>query len=147
MMTSRSIVRVVSLLLCGMGVGCATTFAKDTNRQPAASQHAAYVTGTLILKLKPEAGKTLDVALQSTQAPMRSGLAWLDALNQRYGVTKIEPLFSHQPAPTLQHIYKLTMRNGTDVTRAAAGYERQPDVLYAQPDYLATTQRGDTRLP
>jgi len=144
---SRAIARVVSLLLCGMVVGCATTFAKDANDQPHASQQATHVAGTLILKLKPEASKALDATLQSGQSSTMTGLAWLDTLNARYGVTKIEPLFPHQPPATLQHIYKLTMRNGTDVTRAAAGYERQPDVLYAQPDYLATTQRGDTRLP
>lgn len=164
----RAITRVMSLLLGGMVVGCSTTFAKDASRQAMTPQQAAYVPDTLILKLTPDAGKALDTALQSTQAPMPSGLAWLEALNTRYGVTTIAPLFPHQsdveeikrkyperarrapggaPLPPLNYVYKLTLAPDADVLHAAADYGAQPDVEYAQPDYLATTQQGGATLP
>ena len=53
--------------------------------------------GELIVTLTPEAGGRVEVALTAGQAPMATGLAWFDHLNARYGVTRIDALFPHQP--------------------------------------------------
>jgi len=96
-----------------------------------------------------------------------TGLAWLDELNARYGVTKIEPVFSQTldphtiqrrypqrtkrappgaTIPSLAYVYKLTLQQDTDLRQAIADYSAQPDVTYAQPNYLATTQ-GSGPMP
>ncbi len=49
--------------------------------------------------------------------------------------------------PRLQYVYKLTMSHKANITEAAADYARHPDVEYAQPNYIATTQKGTTVPP
>ena len=121
----------------------------------------SYATGELIVKLAPEAGAVLDEALEANRPLTSIGLAWLDALDQAYGVSAIEPLFPHQVdpetirekyperakrapstarAPTLKHIYTFRLRPDADVLQAAQDYASQPAVEYAQPNYRVTTQ-------
>ena len=157
-MTQRT-VRVLALLLLA-AIGCGATRAQETRQPSAAEPTQSYVPGELIVKLKPEAGKALAATLQAGRPPTQTGLAWFDALNQRYGVRQLAPLFPDQrdiedirrkyperarrappnaTAPSLQYIYKLTMPQDADILQAAADYAKQPDVEYAQPNYLATT--------
>lgn len=134
------------------------------HRPALATQPGGYVAGELILKLAPAAGETLEAALNAERAPTRTGIGWLDVLNGRYDVTRIEPVFSSRPdfeairrkypertrrappgaePPDLTHVYKLTMRREADLRRAAADYGAHSDVEYAHPNYLATTQRRE----
>lgn len=138
-----------------------TIQAVEFHQPPGDAQQPKYVPGELIVKLKPEAGKQVTEALAAGDPPTNTGLAWLDALNHRYGVTKIEPVFPNQPdpeaikrkypqrarrappgavAPNLAHIYKLTLRKDADILNAAVDYGLARDVEYAEPNYVVTTQ-------
>ena len=151
------------LLLCGLAGGCRSANAQEVRRSRLPAQETQHVAGELIVKLKPEAGQALDAALAAGKPPTNTGLAWLNALNARYGVTAIAPLFARQPdveeikrkfperakrappgatIPSLRHIYTLTLRHDAGVLKAATDYGAQPDVEYAEPNYIATIQQG-----
>ena len=158
-------VGVVTLILLGMG--CRRLSAQELTQQEH-GHTARYVAGELIVKLKPEAGAALDAALQAGQPPTNTGLARFDALNTRYGVRAIEPLFSHTPGveeirrkypersrrappgvqtPSLRYLYKLTMRHEVNVLQAAQDYAANPELEYAQPNHLATIQPTPRHSP
>ncbi len=121
----------------------------------------AYVAGELLVKFKPAAGKVVERSVLDGRYPNMTGLEWLDELNRRYGVARISKVFARAPdpeevarqfperarrappgvnAPTLTYIYKLTMSHHVDVLQAARDYAAHPDVEYAEPNSLATTQ-------
>ena len=154
--------RVATTLWLGLAMGCAMSHAGAD--EPSRGGHGPEsVEGELIIKLTPSAGRTLEEPLRAGTPATATGLAWLDTLNARYGVTKIEPVFAHQPdaelmkrkypqrtrrapldteIPTLKYVYKLTLHPDANLRQAAADYGAQPDVEYAQPNYLATFQGG-----
>lgn len=151
---------IASLLLAEVIVGCRTLTAEEIHKPTPAASH--YAAGEIIVKLKPHAGETLNAALHAGhQPPQHTGLAWFDTLTQRYGVTKVEPVFPQQPdfetitqkypqrarrappgatAVNLQYIYKLTLRQDAGIEHAATDYAHHADVEYAQPNYLAEIQ-------
>ena len=150
-----------SLVVAGLLAGCCLAVAQESPHVASRSSSPQYVAGELIVKLKPEAGEVLEAALHAGQPPVNTGLAWFDALNVRYEVSAIQPLFAHQPdvaeitrkypqrsrrappgakAPSLQYLYKLTMRQDVNVLQAASDYAAHPDVEYAQPNSLVTIQ-------
>ena len=160
MTLAASTFTIASLLLIG-AAGCTLHAAQEGTARSSEIDVPRYVAGELIVKLKPEAGEILDGALQAAAPPTHTELPWLDALNRRYGVSAIEPVFAHQPdldeikrkypersrrappdarPPNLKYIYKLTMRHDVDVIQAAADYAKQPDVEYAEPNAIATIQ-------
>ena len=99
--------------------------------------------GKLLVTFAPEAGQRVEAALAQGSTPTSTGLAWLDALNEQYLVRRMEPVFGGSPTSrpeSLRYIYKLTLRPEADVRHAAVAYGAQPDVAYAQPNYLATIQ-------
>lgn len=160
--------RFALILCCAMAGGCARVHAQDGRGSKPSPSTPRYVAGELVVKVKPKVGERLDAALQAHQPPTHTGLVWLDALNGRYGVTAIAPLFANQPSleeiqrkypvrarrappgatsPSLRYIYKVTMRRDADVEHAALEYGQQPDVEYAQPNYLATVQHESPSSP
>lgn len=175
-MAQRSVgCRGACLLLSGILGGCrlgpsvtsarlnadAARHATRPHRGPASER--PYAAGELLLKLSAEIGARLDQALTEQRAATYTGIEWLDAMNARYGVERIEPLFASpmdveavrrrfperaKRAPPdaqvhkLAHVYKLTMPEHTDMPRASAEYGAQPDVEYAHPNYLAGIQQG-----
>ena len=158
----RSVRAGLSLLLTGLLLGCAASALEEHAHE---LPKGTYVPGELIVKLVPEAGEQLEAALAAKRVPTETGLDWLDRLNTRYGVTKIDPVFSHHQdieaikrkfperskrappgaaAPSLKYIYKLTLLPSAPIPQAASDYARQPGVEYAQPNYLVTIQ-GEIR--
>ncbi|MFH1009404.1 MAG: hypothetical protein V1800_18155, partial [Candidatus Latescibacterota bacterium] len=94
-----------------------------------------YAPGQLIIKLdESRMGKA---ALQT---------AGLERLHERFGVTDRHELFPENNAlakvgkmPSehpLRGIYQLRFDPDVDVEQAAAAYQADPSVLYAQPNYL-----------
>jgi len=105
---------------------------------PADAQAPQHVAGELLVKLTPEAGAIVEAALEAGQPPAQTGVAWFDALNARYGTSRIERVFPRQTGPP--HTYKLTLRLDADLLQAAAEYRRHQGVVYAQPNLIATVQ-------
>ena len=96
MTLAASTLAIASALLIG-AAGCELRAAQEGTSRPKEIDTPRSVAGELIVKLTPEAGEVLDAALQAEAAPTHTGLPGLDELNQRYGVTAIEPVFAHQP--------------------------------------------------
>lgn len=131
-------------------------------RQQTVEDRADYVPGQILIRLNERAGEMIEAARGIAGSPTTTGIGWFDALNARYGVTNIEGVFEHAfdldtirerfperarrapwndpEPPSLRYVYKLTLRPEIDVRQAVADYAAQPDVLYAEPNYLATTQ-------
>lgn len=127
----------------------------------------AYAPGELLVKLTPAASAELTAALDAGRYPGVLGIFWLDELSVQYDVEKIEPLFrAYDPdatrqrypqrarrapkdavAPQMDTIYKFMLKSDTDVPSAAAAYKQRPEVIYAEPNYLATIQGDPRRAP
>lgn len=122
--------------------------------------------GTLIVKLKP--GVAAPVATQVAQGSrLASALLLpgsLQALNRKYRVGQVGPVFNPamassaaierlltrpdasarqaipaEPAPRLDHIFKLALDAQTALLQAAQEYAADPNVEYAEPSWLAQT--------
>jgi len=150
-------------------IGCAsadgdlrsTRHAPDTE---APTRHPRYAAGELIFKLKEAAGQQLEAALAEGRTPEQTGVLWFDALAAQYGITEIRPLFRPladpeaiarqfperarrappgATVPDLRYIYHLTFQGDTETLEVVSAFANQPDVVYAEPNYIATTHVGD----
>ncbi len=148
---------IVGACLCFV-IGCASA---PPHRSFPTAFSARHVPGELIVKLRPAAGEVLKTVLAAGHPATQTTLPWLDTLNRRFGVTRIEPLL-HQhadpeelarkypqrarrapagtPVPSLRHVYKLMLPPEADISEAIAAYSAQPDIEYAHPNYLVTVQ-------
>lgn len=89
-----------------------------------------YVPGELIVKLTPEAARTLK---------QTGAVAGLAGLNQTYQVAAMTPLFPNATeqlakAYQIQNIYVLQVPESVDIWQMAAAYAAHPAVVYAEPD-------------
>ncbi len=158
---------IAAIPLFLFAAGCQPRSAQAVEHHTPASAPPRYVAGELIVKLSQHAGAVVEAALHAGRPLRRLGLAWFDELNARYGVHSIGPVFTtvvdidairrkyperarratpDAQDPHLKYIYKLTLRAATDILKAAADYASHPDVEYAHPNYLATTQH-DAPVP
>ncbi len=120
---------------------------------------ASHVAGEVIVKVTDEAAAAIEHARQQGTLPTTE-IASLDQLLTAYQVQTIDPLFgpmasSEDPntafperakripkdaQPTdLSSVYKLQVPPGTDITTMVEALSRDPHIVYAQPNYLATT--------
>jgi subtilisin family serine protease len=109
---------------------------------------AEFVAGEILVKFKPQVA----VAARPGLLPSTS-LNSLDALMQSQGVSAAEPVFKdakkpgvgamvavngkQQAAPDLTTIYKLRLPANGDVLAAVKAFQADPNVEYAEPNYLA----------
>ncbi len=100
-----------------------------------------FVPGELLVSYKQKVARTLNA--RSNAAELATGDTLLDALNQQLGVKNIAPLFrAHDNAalpPRLTRIFKIKLADEQDVRAAAAQYALDPNVEFAEPNYLAHT--------
>ncbi len=165
--------RLAMLCLVGFVVGCSSRHTMSvpqtsvpTRPWSGGARGPAIAAGQLILKLKPDAGRRVEAARAQGAGPTSTGLPWFDALNRGFRVQRFEPVFPSIPDPdrlraryperarraaggtastSLRYVYKLVLPSETDVRQAAAAYRAQPDVEYAEPNYLATIQPAAPR--
>lgn len=94
-----------------------------------------YVPGEVLVKFR---------ALPLTRGPLSAGatgFASIDRLNRRFGVQRVEPVFTTLPTPTndpygLERIYKLSAPPQTDLDAMLAAYQADPNVEYAEPNVI-----------
>lgn len=91
---------------------------------------AKYVPGELILKLKE--GKKI-----GTENPNITGLTSFDALSQKLGAYKIEPIFKNHPDDELGYFYKIKLPKITDLKKALNEFDKLDIVEKTAPNYLA----------
>lgn len=132
---------IAGALLLAIG-GCAAGHAEDRAQSSGDAQAGRSIPGQLVVKLTPAAGRLVEQALAEGRAVTRLGVDELDALNARYGVSELRPVYPHLPAQaeTLKYTYLLILRSSADVSQAADEYSAASIVEYAQPNYVASTQ-------
>lgn len=90
------------------------------------STQARYAHGELIVKFKPDAfdeeGRLVSESIK--------------ALNSRYGLDSMEPLFKGRRSGSLGYIYKLKFPSDADVLHLTGQYNQDPLVEYAEPNYI-----------
>lgn len=134
---------VVAMLL---GVGCSISHAEPPGAPPACSA-TQVAASELIVKFTPQTGRLIEQARAQGLLPTQLGIAWLDALNFRYGVSDLRPVFRVPPGAevaALRYVYVLALRANTPVLQAAQDYAESPEVIYAQPKCLTSTQGGNS---
>ena len=139
-------------------------FSKSTmSAQPS---YPDYRRGELIFKLTPESGKKLDEALKQRGASrgsteifkLKTGLPWLDQLNQRYHIIDILPLaVDHTPdedlkkkyplrskrispntaGTTFHYFYLLKLNPELNLQIVIDDYSKHREVIYIHPNYIA----------
>jgi hypothetical protein len=85
-----------------------------------------YVSGEIIVKFAPEAFDEEGNLISES----------IKALNEKHGLISMEQLFKGKPAPDLATIYKLNFPAEIDIMEALQEYQRDPSVLYAEPNYI-----------
>ncbi|HAV43455.1 TPA: hypothetical protein DCX15_05515, partial [bacterium] len=96
-----------------------------------------YAKGVLLLKFKE--GKE-PYFIVKTDGLALTGIPSIDRLNRGFKVREMERLFptvKKEPGlPDLTTIYKLTLPEEIDIPTAVSVYERDPNIEYAEPDYI-----------
>lgn len=93
-----------------------------------------YIPGELIVKFKSEA---FDEKGKLVSEPIK-------ALNAKYGLISIEPLFKRRRSGPLAYIYKLKFSKELDVPKLVQEYTNDHLVIYAEPNYTVRTLEGVT---
>lgn len=88
-----------------------------------------YVSGELIVKFKP--GIIDDEGSIDSES--------IKALNKEYNLISMERVFKGKPAPELTTVYKLKFPAEIDIMKALQEYQKDPSVIYAEPNYIAHT--------
>jgi subtilisin family serine protease/methionine-rich copper-binding protein CopC len=104
------------------------------------AQTPQYVPGEIIVKIKDSRFKATRFSAEQNN---KFGIASLDALNDSWGVTQIRPLFKlkktlilQKKAAQLDQVVKITAPNDRDLETIISAYQNDPNVEYAQPNYV-----------
>ena len=109
-----------------------------------------WVKGEILVKFKDDVKLQID----NSKGIIETGLISLDKLTQKWQVTDIEKVFKNEEkrtetktimtytgeiieVPQLFNIYKLKFSEKTDVKEVIADFEKNPNVNYAEPNYIA----------
>ena len=101
-----------------------------------------FVPGELIVKFKPGVSVKPSV---SARGIATTGYGSIDMLNQQYGVTSLEEVFKTAKKPVVRelfdfsNIYILKLPEDADVLWAVEAYQNDPNVEYAEPNYIYHT--------
>jgi subtilisin family serine protease len=102
-----------------------------------------YRPGVLMVKFKSTVSSSQNIkGLRSTDGIARTGIATVDALNGRYGVTSVSKDALYQPKEIavaaqlgIDRVYELRVAQTTDIEAMAKLYAADPNVEYANPDW------------
>ncbi|MBU4590578.1 MAG: PKD domain-containing protein, partial [Candidatus Omnitrophica bacterium] len=104
-----------------------------------------YAPGEFIVRFKPGAIQAsfvpkggISVESASFKSLSKSLSTSTQALNRQHQVKKVEHVFVSQSSP-LTDIYLLKMSEGSNVETACKDYAKDPNVLYAEPNYIYRT--------
>jgi subtilisin family serine protease len=99
-----------------------------------------FVPGELIVKFKPYVSVNASI---STKGIATIGYCSIDTLNEQYGVTSLEKVFETAERPVteeisdLSNIYIFELPKDADILSIAEVYQKDPNVEYAEPNYIA----------
>jgi len=104
------------------------------------SEELELVPGEIIVKFKPNVSVEPSI---STKGIATIGCRSIDALNEQHGVTSLENVFKTakkavaKEIPDLTNIYILKLPKDTNILSIAEVYQKNPNVVYAEPNYIA----------
>jgi hypothetical protein len=116
-----------------------------------ASDAPPSVLGEFLVKFKTAPARQF--VLYSEDGIVVTSLTSVDALNREFGISAMEPVFPHLRKtapflPDLSTIYKLRLAPGKSLADAIQRYRQDPNVLYAEPNYIAhIAQETETPTP
>jgi parallel beta-helix repeat protein len=96
-------------------------------------QQPLFVPGELVVNFHSALEMTTDSSSFGYVATSFSGI---DMLNKKFQVESIEKVLDDGTIPELENCYLFRLNNNTDIEYAAAQYARNPEVAYAEPNYL-----------
>jgi subtilisin family serine protease len=131
-MKSRFALAAIVALAIMLIVTLTTSARGEQLSAPHLSTTPNYVEGEVLLKLRP--GITLSAAPQS---PLRSNLAALDKNLRQIKARAATAVFTEARNANLQRIYRVQIDPDQDVMAAINLLESDPNVEYAEPNYLA----------
>ncbi len=128
-----SLIIISILFLQGIG-GCQEQAQEEVDATTHPTTHSTtYVTGEIIVKFKPE------VFDEEGELTAESILE----LNEKYEVVSMERVFKTKSVRDLSNIYMLEFSGDIDMMELVQVYEEDPNVVYAEPNYIMHTQDAD----
>jgi subtilisin family serine protease len=104
------------------------------------SEEPEFVPGELVVKFKPNVSVKLSI---STKGTATISYCSIDSLNEQHGVISLEKVFktAKKPVakeiPDLTNIYILKLPKDANILSIAEVYQKNPNVEYAEPNYIA----------
>ncbi len=150
---------LISSFLFGYPSVFATTFyvRPDGNNRNSGLENAPYPSGRKEINFAPDEiivkfkkGLAIQPAFLAVDNIAVTGLRSIDDLHKKLNVTSMDKVFKGKPKllkrraaiqqsdlPDLSNIYKLKLKPKTDVLKAVSMYKDDPNVEYAEPNYIA----------
>jgi subtilisin family serine protease len=97
------------------------------------SRDEEFTPGELIIKLRES------IKFKSLEGTVTTESETLDQLNKAYGVTKVNLISEKDEGSHLSNIYKISLPDTVNVLQAVKDYSKNPDVEYAEPNYIYYT--------
>ena len=118
------------------------TFVNVVPRSARAEADTEFAPGVIMVKF----AESVKAELEKKEGYVTTGIPSIDALNKKYGVKDFVKIFSPEPKSEkgmtayrelgLGRVYKLETSPEADVQTMVAEYEADPNVEYAEPDYV-----------
>ncbi len=111
-------------------------YKQDAQSDTRRAVKAKFVSAEFIVKFMPTVEEDMTAAVAANRVTKSS----LSYLNNKYRVKKATPLFKKRLGKTaglaLSNIYLLEAEEGLDLLKAVEEYSRDPNVEYAEPNYI-----------
>ena len=96
-------------------------------------EQSLFVPGELLVNFH----STFEIKTYSmSQGCVTTGFPSIDALNKKFQVESIEKMTDSDIFPSLANCYLFRMNDKTDILSAAAQYKKNPQIAYAEPNYV-----------
>ena len=118
----------IYVILCVLSISlCSGCKEAETQEIPVKRQSVNYAPGELIVKFEPEAFDEEGELVSES----------IKALNAKYELISMEPIFRRKVSDELAYIYKLEFPEAVDIMELVHEYTEDPFVVYAEPNYIA----------
>jgi len=117
-------------------------FVNAVPKSARAESDTEFAPGVIMIKF----AESVKAELEKKEGYIATGIPSIDALNKKYGVKDFVKVFSPEPQSEkdktayremgLGRIYKLEMNPETDIQAMVAEFEADPNVEYAEPDFV-----------
>ncbi|MBU4343321.1 MAG: hypothetical protein KKG01_02540 [Candidatus Omnitrophica bacterium] len=121
---------IISIFILQSNCGCQEQAEDEVD---ATTYPTTHVSGEIVVKFKPEAFDEEEKLIAES----------ILELNEKYEVVSIERVFKTKPVRDLSNIYILEFAEDIDIMGLVQAYEEDPNVVYAEPNYIMHTQDAD----